>query len=344
MVPVIDLAEWASGDPQRKAATAAALDEACRTVGFLQVINHGVPDRVIAAMQQATAEFFLQPEPTKRAAMSPSPEVNRGYAGRGDESLSYSLGVERPVDLFEAFNIGPEFPDLNDPAVSCERHRHFAVNIWPSQPSELRPALLDYWDEVSRVSHTLLDVFAAALDLPEHWFDGYVSHSTDTMRVIHYQTVPGDPDPADGQQGMGAHTDYGILTVLFADAVPGLQIVGPDGRWHDVVPEPGALLVNLGDLTATWTNDRWRSTVHRVRPPARLADRMNHRRSVAFFRDGNHDSLIECIPTCCAPDNPPRYQPVTAGQHLMDKLLGPRTLKPSGAQHTMGDRRAAVES
>lgn len=343
VVPVIDLSGWPNGDAAQRRTIAAELDAACRTVGFLQVVGHGIPPAVIDEMQRATAEFFGQPESVKRASMSPKAEINRGYAGRGDESLSYSLGVERPVDLFEAFNIGPEVVDETNPAIALERHRHFAANIWPDDTPSLRPALLAYWDEVSRVSYTLLDVFAAALDLPDGWFRPYVTHSTDTMRVIHYITAPGDPDPTDGQQGMGAHSDYGILTVLFADAVQGLQIVGPDGEWHDVVPRPDALLVNLGDLTATWTNDRWRSTLHRVRPPARLADRANHRRSVAFFRDGNHDAVIECIPTCASADNPPRYRPVTAGEHLMDKLLGPRTLKPTGAHDTVGERRAAVE-
>ncbi|HEY3484621.1 MAG TPA: 2OG-Fe(II) oxygenase family protein, partial [Ilumatobacteraceae bacterium] len=152
------------------------------------------------------------------------------------------------------------------------------------------------------------------------------------------ETAPGDPDPLDGQMGMGAHTDYGIVTVLYADPVPGLQIVGPDGMWHDVIPAPGAFLVNLGDLTAQWTNDRWRSTVHRVVPPARRPERPNRRRSVAFFHDGNHDAIIECLPTCASAANPPRYAPVRAGDHLMGKLLGPRTATASAATDTAGDR------
>ena len=118
----------------------------------------------------------------------------------------------------------------------------------------------------------------------------------------------------------------------------GLQIIGPDGGWHDVSPTPGAFLVNLGDLTAEWTNVRWRSTVHRVLPPARLPDRVNHRRSVAFFHDGNHDARIECLPTCTSADNPAKYAPVLAGDHLMAKLMGPRLLTESLAQQTTGDR------
>src|SRR6185295_1204847 len=135
-------------------------------------------------------------------------------------------------------------------------------------------------------------------------------------------------DPLPGQQRMGADTDYGIVTVLYAEPVAGLQIVGPDGDWIDVIPADDALVINLGDLTAQWTNDQWRSTVHRVVPPPGGAGPAV-RRSAAFFLDGNWDAVVECLPTCCSASNPPKYPPVTAGDHLIAKLMGPRLLRPS---------------
>jgi isopenicillin N synthase-like dioxygenase len=160
------------------------------------------------------------------------------------------------------------------------------------------------------------------------------------MRAIRYERRAGEPDPLPGQQRMGAHTDYGIVTVLYAEAVAGLQIVAPDGRWIEVIPDDDALVINLGDLTAQWTNDQWRSTVHRVVPSAASAgvDGPAVRRSAAFFLDGNWDALIECLPTCTSAENPPRYPPVTAGDHLMAKLMGPRLLRASDAVDTAGDR------
>ena len=174
---------------------------------------------------------------------------------------------------------------------------------------------------------------------PRIFFEDKTDHSTDTLRVNYYERQPGEPDPVAGQQRMGAHTDYGILTVLYADPVPGLQIVGPDGDWTDVQPEAGAFLVNLGDLLAEWTNDRWRSTLHRVVPPPRATAGPARRRSVAFFHDGNYDTLVECLDTCRAEDNPPRYPPVKAGEHLKAKLHGPRNLAASDAVSTIGERR-----
>jgi isopenicillin N synthase-like dioxygenase len=141
---------------------------------------------------------------------------------------------------------------------------------------------------------------------------------------------------------MGAHTDYGILTVLLADAAPGLQIVGPDGGWHDVLPLSDGFVVNLGDALAVWTNDRWKSTLHRVVPPPAGATGEARRRSFAYFHDGNLDAVIECLPSCCGPDDPPRYAPITLGQHIMNKLLGPRTMQQSTAVQTVGERSTAT--
>jgi isopenicillin N synthase-like dioxygenase len=253
--------------------------------------------------------------------------------------LAYSLGVDgAPPDLFEAFNMGPDQWPEGDPICEAERDRIFAPNLWPSRPAGLRSALVAYFDAVRDLAHQLTGLFELALDLDPDFFENKTDHSTDTMRVNHYERRSGDPDPLPGQVRMGAHTDYGVVTVVYADAVPGLQIVGPDGGWHDVLPVEGAVLVNLGDLLAEWTNDRWRSTLHRVVPPDRRAPGRARRRSVAFFHDGNYDALVECLPTCCSAENPPKYPPMLAGDHLMAKLLGPRTLTVSDAVSTAGDR------
>jgi isopenicillin N synthase-like dioxygenase len=294
---------------------------------------------VIDDMVAATDEFFALPLDEKLRYRSPRPEINRGYAAKGTEGLTYSLGVDgRPPDLFEAFNIGP---DEVPPGVPADRPE-FAPNLWPARPTGLRDALVPYFTDVAALARRITSVMALALGLDATFFDDKTDHSTDTLRVNHYERGAGEPAPAPGQQRMGAHTDYGIVTVLYADRVPGLEILGPDGQWHGVLPPEGAFLVNLGDLLAEWTNDRWRSTLHRVVPPPTSAEGPSVRRSMAFFHDGNYDAVIECLPTCCSADNPPRYPRVTAGEHLMAKLLGPRTLTASDAMSTMGARADAV--
>jgi isopenicillin N synthase-like dioxygenase len=135
----------------------------------------------------------------------------------------------------------------------------------------------------------------------------------------------------DGElNGMGEHTDYGIVTVLWADRVAGLQVLGSDGSWNDVLPEPGALLVNLGDVTARLTNDQWKSTLHRVKPPV-VDGTIRRRRSAAFFHDGNVDAVVGPLPGMVDADHPARYEPLTVGEHVARKLAGSRSLELNDA-------------
>jgi isopenicillin N synthase-like dioxygenase len=337
LVSTIDLTPWWSGERIDQLAVAHAFDRVAGTVGFAQIVGHRIPNAVIEAMVSEGQAFFDLPLEQKLAARPPDPAVNRGYAASGTEALSYSIGDAAPPDLFEAFNIGEDTVDQTDPFYATERHRMFAENIWPATPTLLRAALVAYFAEARRVALTLTDVFALALGLPGNWFRPFVDRSTTTMRTINYERRTGDEAPKPGQQRMGAHTDYGVVTVLWADSTPGLEILGDDGQWHGVVPAPGALLVNLGDLTARWTNDRWKSTLHRVVPPPPGCGPVR-RRSTAFFFDANWDARIECVPTCTDSAHPAKYPPVLAGEHLMAKLLGPRTMSASAAVDTAAGR------
>ena len=336
-IPVIDLAPWWGTGVERH-AVGREIDAAARRFGFFQIVGHRVSKDQIDAMIAASSDFFALPVEVKQRCTPEDPAINRGYAARGTEALSYSIGRDAPPDLFEAFNIGEDEVDETDPFYTAQLRGAFAPNIWPTYPTDLRRALVDYFNSAHQLALTLTEVFAVALGLPDGWFRPFVDRSTTTMRAIRYERRAGEGDPLPGQQRMGAHTDYGIVTVLYAEPVAGLQIVAPDGEWIDVIPAEGAMVINLGDLTAQWTNDEWRSTVHRVVPPSSTLGGPAVRRSAAFFLDGNWDAVIECLPTCTSVDNPPRYSPVTAGQHLMAKLMGPRLLRASDAVDTSGDR------
>jgi isopenicillin N synthase-like dioxygenase len=335
-VPIIDLEPWWGGHDGR-VAVGRQVDAAAREFGFFQVVGHRLARERIDAMLSASSEFFALPMAEKQRCAPSDPSINRGYAARGTEALSYSIGRDAPPDLFEAFNIGEDDVDYGDPFYAAQERGAFAPNIWPANPADLRPSLVDYFQSARDVALILTEIFAVALGLPEGWFAPFVDRSTTTMRAIRYEHRSGDGEPLPGQQRMGAHTDYGIVTVLYAEPVAGLQIVGPEGEWIDVIPADDALVINLGDLTAQWTNDQWRSTVHRVVPPTAV-DGPAVRRSAAFFLDGNWDALIECLQTCTSATDPPRYPPVTAGEHLMAKLMGPRLLRASVGADTSGDR------
>jgi isopenicillin N synthase-like dioxygenase len=347
-VPAVDLTPWtdpvvrAEDSPAAAAARRAVverLDEVCRTVGFVRISGHGVPETLIADVLATATAFFERPAAEKETYRPASAAVNRGYAPVGSEALAYSLGAEEVIpDLFEAFNIGVEGWPAGDAYYEAEAGRMFAPNIWPAEPARMREVFTAYFAAMTTLAARLMSLFALALAMPPDYFVSRAGRAPDVMRTNHYRREAGAPDPLPGQLRMGAHTDYGACTILLADDVEGLEILGPDGAWHGVRPAPGTFVVNVGDLLAQWTNDRWRSTLHRVVPPPPAERGPARRRSVAFFHEANHDAVVECLPTCVSAGNPARYAPVRAGEHLMAKLLGPRTLAPSTATSTTAGR------
>jgi isopenicillin N synthase-like dioxygenase len=324
-VAAVDLEPFRLGDDADRDAVAAEIDAACRATGFLRVAGHGIPDELGRAMLDVTGRFFDLPPAEKQRWVVADKEANRGYAPLGSEALSYSLGDDASApDLFEAFNVGRD----DTTGDYYDRHRRFfAPNLWPDQPPDFRATWTEYERAAAAVARTLMVAFARALDLPERYFLDRTEHAIATLRGINYERRPGEPAATPGQLRMGAHTDYGILTVLLADDVPGLQI-HHDGEWRAVRIPPGTLLVNIGDMLARWTNDRWTSTLHRVVPPP-AADGVVRRRSVARFLEPDPDCIIECLPTCCSETRPARYEPVAAGEWLLAKLMGPREMRPA---------------
>jgi isopenicillin N synthase-like dioxygenase len=325
VVPIVDIGSWAGGDESARAAIARAVDDAGRQVGFMQIVGHHVADDAIAGLQAAMDWLFALPLATKSRWIAPTPRINRGYTPSRSERLSYSLGVASPSDLFEAFNVGAarsDFPDLDlDPEI-------YAENIWPdgSGAADFADGVGAWYRAAGAVARRMTEIFAVALGLPVGFFAASTDHSIDVLRMNHYDVPPG-ATVAEAQMGMGAHTDYGIVTVLWADPVPGLEILRPDGSWRPVVPEPGALLINLGDLLARWTHDRWLSTMHRVVPPRDSAGALVRRRSAAFFHDGNADAVISTLSPCRAADGSSTYGDIVVADHLAQKLGGSRGLE-----------------
>jgi isopenicillin N synthase-like dioxygenase len=335
-VPVIDISPYVGdGSAEERAAVAAAMDDACRTVGFVQIVGHGAPTEISDGLAAAMDSFFGQSLETKKGWRTP-PEVNRGYSPPKTESLSLSLGVEsatRMNDFFEAFNVGasqstyPDAPGLPLP--------DYAENTWPDV-ADFRPAVESWFTEASRVARTLTRIFADSLGLAPDYFAKLTGHSIDVLRMNNYALPEGTVRLDGDLTGMGEHTDYGIVTVLWADQVAGLQVLGTDGGWHDVMPADGALLINLGDVTARLTNERWMSTLHRVKPPI-VDGTIMRRRSAAFFHDGDVDAVIATLPSCLEPGEEPMYLPVTVGEHVAAKLRGSR----AGVVNTAAGREAA---
>jgi isopenicillin N synthase-like dioxygenase len=336
LIPIINIADFDNGSPTQHRAIADLVDAAARDVGFMQITGHGISQGVLTGLIRAMDTFFSLPLETKMRSRSPSTAINRGYTSPLSERLSYSAGVTSSADLFEAFNVGS----------TCHQFPHLALNpadypdnVWPTALFDFQSDVSAWFAEAALVARRMTRIFELALDLPPHYFAPYQDHSLDVLRLNHY-TLPTSLEGtrhkpvelAPEQMGMGAHTDYGIVTVLWADAVtPGLQIVNAAGCWVDVVPAQNALLINLGDLLARWTNDRWRSTLHRVLPSVTAEGEVVRRRSAAFFHDGNADAVIECLPSCTSSAHPPKYPAVRIADHIAQKLAGSRGLQVNTA-------------
>jgi isopenicillin N synthase-like dioxygenase len=171
---------------------------------------------------------------------------------------------------------------------------------------------------MERLAADLMRLFARALNLPARHFEPYFDKHISLLVTNFYPPQPQEPKP--GQLRAGAHTDYGSLTILAPSISPGgLQVRNQDGAWENVLQVEGGLVINIGDLMAQWTNDRWVSTMHRVvNPERRTAGKA--RMSIVFFQQPNDDAIISCIPTCTDQDNPAKYEPVGAGAHVSAKL------------------------
>jgi isopenicillin N synthase-like dioxygenase len=304
VIPVIDIGPARTGGLAERRRVAAAIDAACREIGFFAITGHGVAERLIDDLRRRAHEFFSLPIAEKLASRHPVAGTNRGYHPLGIEALSAANDAAAPPDLKEFFHVGPVDVGVDAYYTSERGRRHFMPNIWPPAPAGFEHAVTAYYRTMSALVIDLMRLAALALDVPETFFDDKVDRSIGTMRLNYYPAQAVTPRP--GQLRASAHTDYGGFTILSGEDVPGgLQVRTRDGRWIDVATSPATFVVNIGDLLMRWTNDRWLSNLHRVVNPPHADDAGRARLSIAFFNHPNYDALIECLPSQGAPKHPP---------------------------------------
>lgn len=330
-VPVLDLEMWRSSAEGVRREFLHSMRNAGNQVGFFQIVNHGVDESLRQRSLELMDAFFNLKLETKETVV-PGDGTYRGYSGRRTESFAYTVGDIRPADLVEAFVVGSD--ELSN-SHGSDLHGH-RPNVWPDMVADFRADVTAYYNAVRGLSRELTDMAAQALELPSDFFKSKVDHAVVTMRMNWYQRHASDPELDEAQMALGAHTDYGILTVLLADPGPGLQILSDDSRWVDVAPLDGAFVVNIGDALALWTNDFWKSTVHRVVPAMPLGGRA--RRSIALFQDGNFDTPLQTLEQFVDNAHPVKYKPTTLGQHVTDKIAGGRNFEVPDVQQTLGSR------
>ena len=322
-VPVIDIASAFSEDPAAKAAVADEVDRACRDIGSFVITGHGVPGSLIDRVYAASRDFFDLPISEKMKCQRPAPFQIGGYVRVVSEASQYGPGVDSSPVLNESLSIGPIEVDRANPDYSCSKvARLFAPNVWPGSLPGLRDAWTEWFRTMEALARDLMRLFALALDLPERFFDDKIDRDISVLRVLNYPSQGDAPLPHEYR--LGAHSDYGSLSIARIEDRPGgLEVCNKAGEWVAVPCVPDSFVVNIADLMAQWTNDRWISAMHRVVNPPRGKALDSRRISLVFFHHPNDDTVVECLPGCVAPCGSPNHAPITSGDHLLSIVRPP---------------------
>ncbi|NIO08300.1 MAG: isopenicillin N synthase family oxygenase [Deltaproteobacteria bacterium] len=301
-IPVVDFEGIWSDDPSKRNSTALTLRGALESFGFLYLTNHGIPESLLNDLFDQSRGFFALSQRDKDAVKRREGGSSRhGYEGIGGQSLD-----EHFADLKELFHAVPHDAD---------------ADLWPGDPPRFREAVLAFHQAASKAAYKFMCAVALSLGLPEDYFASSHDHAEGSVRMLHYPPVQETVET--GQLRAGAHTDFGGITLLFTDVENGLEIQYADGTWLPATAKKGAAIINTGDLMERWTNGQFRSSPHRVVVPQGDAQQ-RHRFSVAFFYSPNREAVISCLEPCRSSERPPKYPPVTAGEHIKSRVLATR--------------------
>ncbi|WP_372738751.1 isopenicillin N synthase family dioxygenase [Neptunomonas sp.] len=299
-IPIIDIAALIDGSNPMKVAD--EIGYVCENIGLLCIKNHGVDKQLIKdAYAQAQAFFNLPLEQKQQLNIINSGQTLRGYI----PMYADNVDPENTRDFKECFDFG-----LNETSISP----FFGPNLIPEQPASFKETFEQYHDAMMTLSRRLIRAIALSLKLPADYFEKLQKKPITIQRLLHYPPQKGKVTLE--EIGIGAHTDYGFLTILSQDSVGGLQVQNRNGEWVSAPPVEDTFIVNIGDLVQTFTNDRYISTAHRV-----INTSGKERYSVPFFIDLDFNAEVSVVPTCHNDENPAKYEPYTCGQHKYERFV-----------------------
>jgi len=308
-IPSLDLADFTSGDPDRKATFVKQLGEAYNSIGFVAIRNHYLTDELSAKLYSTIKKFYAQPDQVKQKYEIPGLAGQRGYIGKGKE---HAKG-RNTGDLKEFYHVGQEVKD-NDPI-----KKEYPDNVWPTELPEFKEVALEVYKRLEKTGVQMLRAIALYLNLPENYFDDKVHHGNSILRPIHYFPIE-DPDsvPADTVRA-AEHGDINLITLLMGASADGLQVLRRDGKWIPITALPEQLVVNVGDMLERLTNKKLKSTIHRVvNPPQHLMN--TPRYSIPFFMHPRSEMNLAALPTCVDETHPKLWEDIKAGEFLNQRL------------------------
>lgn len=309
-IPSLDLADFTSGDPKKKQDFVQALGEAFQNIGFVAIKNHGLSDKLTEDLYAAVKKFFALPDSIKQKYEKPELAGQRGYIGKGKE---HAKG-RNTGDLKEFYHVGQELPEEELKA------ENYPANIWPEEVPEFQETTITAYRALEKAGQHMLQAIALYLGLDEHYFDDKVYRGNSILRQIHYFPIE-DPDsvPADAVRA-AEHGDINLITLLMGASADGLQVLRRDGKWIPITALPEQVVVNVGDMLSRHTNNKLKSTIHRVvNPPRELMN--TSRFSIPFFMHPRSEMDLTCLDSCIDEENPKAYTDITAGEFLTERLI-----------------------
>ncbi|HSC84046.1 MAG TPA: 2-oxoglutarate and iron-dependent oxygenase domain-containing protein [Pseudomonas sp.] len=305
-LPIIDISPLYAADESGWPAVARQIDQACRDWGFYYITGHPISPARIAELKAAAIDFFARPSEEKLRIDITQTEHHRGYGAIATEQLDPS----KPSDLKETFDMGlhlaADHPEVLAGKPLRGPNRHPQIPGWEA-------LMQQHYLDMHELSKTLLRAMTLALGIERDFFDLRFDQPISVLRMIHYP--PRQTASCAEQQGAGAHTDYGCITLLYQDNAGGLQVQNVRGEWIDAPPIDGTFVVNIGDMMARWSNDNYKSTPHRVISPQGV-----DRYSMPFFAEPHPDTEISCLPGCQDAAHPAKYAPISCSDYMLSRF------------------------
>ena len=308
-IPRLDLNLYVNGDAAERKQFSNDIGKAFNETGFVTITNHGLDKTLIDQLYTDVKALFAQPDDVKSKYEIPGLAGQRGYTGKQKETAK---GFTAP-DLKEFWQIGQTVTD-DDPIKEA-----YPDNVMIDEPASFNSTTLDVYKKLEWAGLHLLKAISVYLGLPENYFDDKVHNGNSILRTLHYFPIT-DPDalPDDAVRA-GAHEDINLITLLIGASADGLELLTRENEWFPVKAYGEDLVVNVGDMLQRLTNNKLKSTTHRVvNPPRELMQ--NSRYSVPFFLHPKSGMDLSCLPSCIDAENPKQYDDITAGEYLDERL------------------------
>lgn len=306
-IPSVDLADFLSDDPQRKQKFVNEIGTAYEEIGFVALKNHFLSDDLVEELYKEVKAFFALPTATKQKYEREELAGQRGYVSFGKE---HAKG-KKEGDLKEFWHFGQE------PEADANLIEEYPDNITVEELKDFNKTGMEAYRMLEKTGIYVLRALALYIGLDEHYFDHWASNGNSILRPIHYPPITEEPK---GAVRAGAHGDINLITLLMGASTGGLQVLRKDGQWIDAIPQEDELVINVGDMLERHTNNKLRSTIHRVVNPPK-EEWSQPRYSIPFFMHPRSDMRLDCLEECIDENNPKAYDDITAGEFLHQRLV-----------------------